>query len=293
MVLPMSMTGYGRAERLVEGRRYLFELKSVNHRFLELSIKVPREFSAWEELLRQELQARVARGRVDLYLTVTESEETTTVVKVDKNLVVAYDSALRELARQLHLPEETFLGRILDLPDVVKVIALETDLEKVWPAVREAFQEALDLLLSMRAREGEYLAGDLRDRNQRLKDLVDKIAQRAPAVVVDYRRRLEERLQELQPGGIDPVRLAQEVAIMADRCDISEELVRFRSHLNQFAETLMRPEPIGRKLDFLVQEMNREINTIGSKAMDLTIGSLVIEAKGELEKMREQIQNLE
>jgi len=291
--LPMSMTGYGRAERLVEGRRYLFELKSVNHRFLELSIKVPREFSAWEELLRQELQARVARGRVDLYLTVTESEETTTVVKVDKNLVVAYDSALRELARQLHLPEETFLGRILDLPDVVKVIALETDLEKVWPAVREAFQEALDLLLSMRAREGEYLAGDLRDRNQRLKDLVDKIAQRAPAVVVDYRRRLEERLQELQPGGIDPVRLAQEVAIMADRCDISEELVRFRSHLNQFAETLMRPEPIGRKLDFLVQEMNREINTIGSKAMDLTIGSLVIEAKGELEKMREQIQNLE
>lgn len=289
----MSMTGYGRAERLVEGRRYVFELKSVNHRFLELSIKVPREFSAWEELLRQELQARVARGRVDLYLTVTESEETSPVVKVDKNLVVAYDSALRELARQLHLPEETFLGRILDLPDVVKVISLEADLEKVWPAVREAFQEALDLLLSMRAREGEYLAGDLRDRNQRLKDLVEKIAQRAPAVVVDYRRRLEERLQELQPVGVDPVRLAQEVAIMADRCDISEELVRLRSHLDQLAETLVRPEPIGRKLDFLVQEMNREINTIGSKAMDLTIGSLVIEAKGELEKMREQIQNLE
>ncbi|MCL4425965.1 MAG: YicC family protein [Firmicutes bacterium] len=288
-----SMTGYGRAETVVDGRKYTFEIRSVNHRFLELALKVPREFTAWEERLRKELQGKMARGRVDLFLTVTETEDSHPVVKVDKNLVLAYDKALRELSRELHLPEDAFLGRILDLPDVLKVQAPESDVEETWSAAREGLQAALTSVLEMRSHEGERLAQDLYGRGECLKSIADSIEERAPAVIQDYRQRLLERLQELGSAPVDPARLAQEVAFMAERADIHEEVTRLRSHLAQLEAILQAPEPVGRKLEFLLQEMNREINTIGSKATDLTISSLVIEAKTELEKMREQVQNVE
>lgn len=290
-----SMTGFGRGEASGNGYHFTVELKSVNHRFFEASIRLPRNMMSFEEQIRKILLERIQRGRVEVYVNVKETEEKKRLVKVDKDLALSYDKSLKELAFALEAPYETDIYRLTALPEVLAVEDEEMDLERLWETLGKAVREALDGFMEMRQIEGEKLVGDLLNR---LKIIVTKkyqISSFADSMVSDYQGRLRERIQLLLGESLvlDEARLANEVAIFADRVSITEELVRLQSHLDQGGQTLRGTEPVGRKLDFLVQEMNREINTIGSKANNLSIAQLVVEVKSELEKIREQVQNLE
>lgn len=290
-----SMTGFGRGEsRSDEVGRIVVEMKAVNHRFSEVVFRMPRQFNQLEEQARKAVQAEVARGRVDVFVS-WEAAAKAKGVKVDKELALAYYNSLKELGREIGSNSELTLDTLARLPDVLKVEEGEVTAEALGPVFEEAVSAAVQNLIAMREREGAAQASELTMRANRLAELGREIAQRAPQVVDEYRGRLVRRLDELLPAGntVDPQRLAQEVAIFADRSDIAEELQRLGSHLDQFRATLSGGEAIGRKLDFLVQEIGREFNTIGSKANDASITNLVVEAKSELEKIREQVQNIE
>lgn len=289
-----SMTGFGRGESAGDPGRIVMEIKAVNHRFSEVVFRMPRQFNALEDAARKLVQGRVSRGRMDLFIS-WEAAAKARGVKVDKELAIAYHSALKELAGEIGSKSELSLDTLARLPDVITVAEDQATADELWPLFESALLQALDGLMEMREREGAGLVADLEARLGALAAFGDTVADRAPMVVDEYRSRLARRLEELLPqgSGVDPQRLAQEVAIFADRADISEELQRLRSHLEQFRQTLTETDSIGRKLDFLVQEIGREINTIGSKANDATITSRVVEAKGELEKIREQVQNIE
>lgn len=289
-----SMTGFGRGESTSDWGRIVVEMKAVNHRFSEIVFRMPRQFSTLEEQARRLVLEQVARGRVDVFVTWTPSARTKSV-QVDKDLAMAYYYALKELGEEIGSNLELTADTFVRLPDVFTVAEAELTAEELWPPFAEALSCALSGLVSMREREGAALADDLLSRIERIEQLRNQIAQRAPLVVEEYRAKLTRRLEELLPPstGIDPQRLAQEVAFFADRADISEELQRLASHMVQFRSTLAGGGPVGRKLDFLVQELGREINTIGSKANDAAITNLVVEAKSELEKVREQVQNME
>ncbi|MBM7855733.1 uncharacterized protein (TIGR00255 family) [Desulfohalotomaculum tongense] len=289
-----SMTGYGRGEAGACGRKFTVELKSVNHRFCEVMIRLPRVMSPLEDRIRRVIQKRISRGRVDGYISIEETEQKTQQVKVDKNLAVAYYKAMKELESLLPITGQIELRDIINLPNVLVLEEPAEDLEEWWPAVEEAVNEALDKLVQMRAAEGEQLEADLKKRMEKIRRCNDEIRKRAPEVVEDYRKRLNQRLAHWKGEGmLDENRMAAEVAIFAERANITEETVRLNSHLNQMAKCLQSEEPVGRKLDFLVQEMNREINTIGSKGNDLEISKLVVNVKSEIEKIREQVQNIE
>jgi uncharacterized protein (TIGR00255 family) len=292
--MTQSMTGFGRGEASGNGLQFSIELKSVNHRFLEISIRSPRNLIGFEERIRKTLQERFQRGRIEVHVNVVETQERKRLVKVDKDLALSYDKTLKDLALALHTEYKTDIHRLVTLPEVLTVEESEIDLNTVWGVCSEALLKASEGLLHMRRVEGEKLVIDLLQRIELLSTNLQKIAVRAPYVVADYQERLQERLQTLLGEvELDESRLANEVVYFADRASITEELVRFDSHLIQSREALKSDDPVGRKLDFLVQEMNREINTIGSKANDLNIGQQVVSIKSELEKVREQIQNLE
>lgn len=289
-----SMTGFGRGEASGSGYQFSIELKSVNHRFLEVVVRTPRNFSSFEERIRKTLQDKFQRGRIEVHVNVVETEERKRLVKVDNDLALSYDKTLKDLALALHTAYETDIYRLVTFPEVLSVVEPEIDLDALWGTCAEALLKATDGFGQMRRSEGEKLTIDLLQRLDLIAENLHTIAERAPYVVTDYQERLQERLQMLLGEvELDGVRLANEVVYFADRASITEELVRFDSHLAQSREGLQSSEPVGRKLDFLVQEMNREINTIGSKANDLKIGQQVIRVKSELEKVREQIQNLE
>lgn len=304
-----SMTGFGRAERRESFGTVYVEVKSVNHRFAEVVVRLPRSWNALEDRLRRLVQGAIARGRVEVVAGRDESEPVPRAVFVDSALAQSYHDRLKEVAGILGLSESPSLELVTRMPDVVRVADALLDLDTLWPALEAAARQALEALRAMRAREGEHLAAELGGRLARLDALIAAIAARAPQVPLEYRDRLQRRVGELlaragEPAvALDPARLAQEVALLADRADITEELARLQSHTLQFRATLEGPrdggaavapgEPVGRKLDFLLQEMGREINTIGSKAGDLEISRAVIEAKAELEKIREQVQNVE
>lgn len=289
-----SMTGFGRGEASGSGYQFSIELKSVNHRFLDVMVRMPRTFNSFEERIRKILQDKFQRGRIEVHVNVVETEERKRLVKVDNDLALSYDKTLKDLALALHTTYETDIYRLVSFPEVLSVIEPEIDLESLWGICAEALSKATDGFGQMRRSEGEKLTLDLLQRVNTIAEYLHTIAERAPYVVTDYQERLQDRLQILLGEvELDGVRLANEVVFFADRASITEELVRFDSHLAQSREALGSNEPIGRKLDFLVQEMNREINTIGSKANDLIIGQQVIKVKSELEKVREQIQNLE
>jgi len=289
-----SMTGFGRGEASGSGYQFSIELKSVNHRFLEVMVRIPRNFSSFEERIRKMLQDKYQRGRIEVHVNVVETEERKRLVKVDNDLALSYDKTLKELALALHTAYETDIYRLVSFPEVLSVVEPEIDLDALWGMCAEALSKATDGFGQMRRSEGEKLTIDLLKRIELITEYLHTIAERAPYVVADYQERLKERLQTLLGEvELDGVRLANEVVYFADRASITEELVRFDSHLAQSREALRSSESVGRKLDFLVQEMNREINTIGSKANDLKIGQQVIKVKSELEKVREQIQNLE
>jgi len=289
-----SMTGYGRGEGSTENKKFTFEIKAVNHRYNEIVLRLPRSLAPLEDRLRKIISARVSRGRIDGYLSLEDCGEKTAAVKVDKALASAYYKAMKELQESVGIQGEIELEELIALPGVLTVEEPAEDLEQWWPAIRKAVEDAVTSLVQMRAVEGEELAKDLLNRVRHLDLLNNMIRDRSPVVVEDYRERLQNRLSDfLQDGFLDPERLTGEVALFAERSNITEETVRLESHLNQVRSCLLAGEAVGRKLDFLIQEMNREINTIASKAGDLEIGRLVVEAKSELEKIREQIQNVE
>lgn len=289
-----SMTGYGWGEAAVQGKIFTIELKAVNHRYNEVVLRLPRTLSPLEDRIRRLIQSRIARGRVDVFLNMRDSDERTSSVKVDKGLAGAYYKAIIELQESLDIDGKIKLRNLVDLPGVLTLEDPAEDVEEWWPAVLEALENALESLLRMRSEEGKQLASDLLTRVERISSLNAKIRDRSPVVVEEYRERLGARLNDfMKDGGLSPERLAAEAALFADRSNITEETVRLDSHLKQARSCLQASEPVGRKLDFIVQEMNREINTIASKANDMEISRWAVEVKSELEKVREQVQNIE
>ncbi len=292
--MPMSMTGFGRGEATGEGKNFTVELKSVNHRFCEIMLRMPRGMAYLEEKARRYIQSRLARGRIDGYISVEDSAEKTLAVKVDKVLAASYYKSMEELLNDLGISSEIKPEHLLSLPNVITLEEPEEDIEAYWLVLEKALSGALDRLLEMRGTEGTRLQQDLFSRLEQVKSIVKQIEERAPEVVEEYRLRLNQRLQEwLNDSTLDMSRLMAEVAVFAERSNITEEIVRLYSHIDQAVITLKMDEPVGRKLDFLLQEMNREINTIASKASDLSIARASVEIKSELEKIREQVQNLE
>lgn len=289
-----SMTGYGRASLERDGRELTLELKTVNHRFLDLNIRLPRALLFLEDGMRKGLNARLSRGHVDVFINYRNAREDAREVTLDGALLKAYARAMDEAAALLpDVRDDRSLARLVTMPDVLVVAEKAEDQDAVTALCADVLSLACDALEQMRAREGESIGRDLAAKIDNLERVAGEIAQRAPGVVKDYQQRLNERIAELLQSPPDPQRIAQEVALFADRAAIDEELVRLSSHFAQFRHLLAQQEPVGRKLDFLVQEMNREVNTIGSKASDLEIGRRVVEAKAEIEKIREQVQNIE
>ena len=295
MVKIKSMTGYGKAVVEAEHGRTTVEIRSVNHRYGEIAVKVPRSLLAFENEVRKTVGDRLKRGKIDVFVQREEVAGATNLPMVNLPLAKAYRDTFDQLREELGLfSEPVTLQLILSQRDVLAARNEEGDEELLREELGRAVRGAVDALEAMRRREGETLLADLLSRRRNLSGLIERVAGRAPAVVTEYAVRLRERLNQLLAGtSLDEARFAQEVAIMADRGDITEELVRFRSHLVQFDETLQLEEPVGRKLDFLLQELNREVNTIGSKANDAEIAAIVVELKAELEKIREQVQNIE
>lgn len=289
-----SMTGYGRDQIEDLGKQFTVEVKSVNHRYLEIAIRQPRQYSILEENIRKLVQQYIKRGRIEIFIKVEGLEQKATMIKVDKEIALAYYNSLKDLAKDLNVSSQIDLLQLVNLPDVITLEDKEDDLDEIWKIMRKTLVEALVKLVEMRKIEGESLQKDLADRINFVDTISVKINERTPLVLEEYREKLEKRLGELLQGfELDENRLNQELVYFADKSSITEEVIRLRSHFKQFTKSLKMDEPVGRKLDFLVQEMNREMNTIGSKANDLTIAQLVVEGKSELEKIREQIQNIE
>lgn len=289
-----SMTGFGQGEARSDEYSVQIEVKSVNHRYLDLFFRIPRQYSPLEEAMRSEIAGRIARGRVEVMLTVEEFGKKERIVYINEGLLQAYLQAITAVKGEMGSEEVPSLSLILSLPGLLEVDEPPLDFEELQRITLEAMGFALDGVERMRVAEGRRLSADLQDKVEQLEQLCLQLAKLAPQVVEDYRGRLRERLEELLDGTtITEERFLGEVAIFADRASIDEELVRMASHLQQFRETLQTKEPVGRKLDFLVQEMNREVNTIGSKGNNVHIAGHVVTMKSVLEKIREQIQNIE
>ena len=289
-----SMTGYGRAAVERDGRALTIELKSVNHRFLDISFRMPRSFGFMEDAMRRQIGAALARGHVDVFATYRNMRDDSKLVQVDEALLKAYMTAFDRIGEAADLRDDRSLSVAARLPDVMVVAEAEEDQEALRALVEEALSGALGQMLAMRAKEGEALREDIASRVDRLETMTEAIETRYPDTVLEYKQKLEARVQELLGGAtVDEQRLLQEVALMADRSAIAEETVRLHSHFQQIRMFLSQKEPAGRKLDFIVQELNREVNTISSKSQDVPITNLVVEAKAEIEKIREQVQNVE
>lgn len=289
-----SMTGYGRSECQLGDKVYTWELRGVNHRYRDINVRVPRDYYFLEDKIRMAIADYVSRGRIDVYLHYDRVGTANRVVHCDKELAKAYYAALLELQDDLSLLEEVPSSWIASQPDVLTIQEVPEDMEELEQRLLGSLREACANLLAMREAEGQKLAVDLVQKTAEIDGLVSSIAERSPLVVEDYRQRLHERIKDLlNDVDIAEDRLAMEVAIFAERSSIDEELVRLRSHTEQFRAIVNEGGVVGRKLDFLVQEMNREINTIGSKANDHKISQLVVEVKAQLEKIREQVQNIE
>jgi uncharacterized protein (TIGR00255 family) len=289
-----SMTGYGRGEWQEDEKRVEVEVKSFNHRYLDISPHLPRRLNSLEAQVRNVIKQRVSRGRVEVSVQIEDSSLVEQRLELDVPLARDYHLALKTLQQELGIPGEIRLETLANFRDIFTRKEVETDLEREWASLQTALEAALRSLEQMRQDEGLALRGDFLGRLAAIEGMAREIEKKAPLALEACRDRLAERVQELSRGlPIDEARLAQEVAYLAERSDITEELVRIRSHLNQFREVLDGSEPAGRKLEFLLQEINREANTIGSKASDAGIAQVAVEIKSELEKMREQVQNVE
>lgn len=289
-----SMTGFGRAKCEYEGREYNVEIKSVNHKYSDVSIKIPRQISYLEEKVRKEILTRVSRGKIDVFITLQDYSEKGKNIKINKELAKVYISQLRELAEETGITADIDVIDISKFPEVLN-ISNEDNEEIYWDELRGVLDTALDNFVAMRETEGNKICDDLKVRMERIKEKVSKISSYSAGLVEEYIVKLNARVKELMSTDvIDENRLAQEIVIFSDKSSIQEELTRLDSHISQFLDLLSNGNsPVGKKLDFIIQEMNREVNTIGSKANSTKISEGVIELKTEIEDVREQIQNIE
>lgn len=291
-----SMTGYGRAESVILGRKFAIEMKSVNHRYLEVSLRLPGMLFSLEPEIKKRIGEQFIRGRIEASVRVDSDGGDEGAARYTLNVPLArnYHALLSQLREELQLGEPVTLAMMAGLRDLFVPAEALQDPALLWEGLARLLDEATGMLVKMREREGESLARDLTARLALIAGFLEEISGRAPQVVLDYQNRLAERIRELTGAMvIDESRLLQEVAIMAERSDITEEIVRFRSHIDQFTDLLRTDEGAGRKIDFLIQEMGREVNTIGSKSGDAAVSRSVIEIKSELAKLREQVQNIE
>ena len=289
-----SMTGYGSGKAELGGKTFTIEVKSVNSRYSDFSIKMPRVYTFLEDPIRKAASARINRGKVDIYVNVESSGDDDSVVKVNEALAREYLEGLRTLSASLNISSNATAETFLRVPDVFTVDKADEDEELIAKTVLEALSLALDGFDSMRVAEGEKLKKDLKEHLSFILNATGEVEKRSPQIVLEYRKRIEERMRDiLGSATYDESRLLTEVAIFADKVNVNEETVRLRSHVDQFTKMLDEGGSVGRKIDFLIQEMNREINTIGSKSNDLDVARIVIDVKAEIEKLREQIQNVE
>ena len=289
-----SMTGFGRCETAENSRKFTVEMKSVNHRYLDVNIKLPKSLNFFESAIRSELKNYVSRGKVDVVVSYEVLSENTTAVRYNRELAKEYLGYLRQMAEDFGLENDVRVSTLSKYPDVFVMEETGVDEEELWKELQSAVCGAAKMFVDTRIVEGEHLKEDLVEKLEGMLKLVDFISERSPRLVEEYRRKLEEKVRELlQDTAVDEGRLLTEVTIFADKVCVDEEIVRLRSHIETTKSTLLEGGSIGRKLDFIAQEMNREANTILSKANDLEISNCAIELKTEIEKVREQIQNIE
>lgn len=289
-----SMTGYGKSEQTIDSLNVTVEIKSVNHRYFEFSARVPREYGFLEEKLKKYCNSLITRGKVECYVSVEDLEEREMEVNVNKTLAAGYVKALKELSERFGLKDDISAVTLSRYPDVITLHKASEDEERIWNAVKTVAETAVSKFIEMRETEGSKLRGDILSRADYIIECVEFIEGRSPETVREYNEKLKQRMRELLgDASVDEQRLLNEAAIYADKIAVDEETVRLRSHISQLREFMNSSEAIGRKLDFLVQEINREANTIGSKAQDVDIAKKVIAIKAEVEKIREQVQNIE
>lgn len=289
-----SMTGFGRERSIIGGKEYLVEIRSVNSRYCELSAKLPRSYTYLEEKLKALVKDTVSRGKAEIFLSVTDVESRSTAVAVNIPVVRNYLEEMRRCGKELGLNDNLALTDIFRMTDAFTVVRCEADEDEIWAAVKSVAEKALSHFAEMREKEGEKLRTDILDKLSNIEKMTLEVEKLSPKTTEAYRKRLYDKISEvLEDKQIDEQRILTEAAIFAEKTAVDEETVRLHSHFKQFREMCDSTEPIGRKLDFMVQELNRESNTIGSKAQDVSVTKLVIEMKSEIEKIREQIQNIE
>ena len=288
------MTGYGRAEQTLHDRKITVELRSVNNRYLDCSVRMPRLYLFAEDAIKTKVQQNISRGKVDVFITLDSSAADRLQVTVNRAVADGYHAALKELASTYNLQDDISVSLLSRFPDVLLAEKAEEDSEAVAKDICEVLDLALADFNQMRTREGQRLSDDITSRAASIESMVSFVEERSPQTVSEYRARLEERMREvLENTQLDPARILTEAAIFADKVAVDEETVRLRSHIAQLREMLSKGGAIGRKLDFLIQEFNREANTIGSKCNDIQISRQVVDIKAEIEKIREQVQNIE
>ena len=293
--MAISITGFGRGEFKNDNYHFLVECKTINHKYCDINVRLPRKISFLEDKIRNYVKNFVKRGRVDLYIKLDLIGSEDVNLKFDDKLATQYVNILKEIKEKFDLQDDISVMNVAKFPEIVKCEEKEEDEDLYWSMLKEALDMSMEKLTQMRKEEGEKLAIDTIERCDILANLIDEIEKYSNTVVDEYREKLNNRISEIleNPSIIDENRLAQEVAIFADKSSITEEIVRFRSHIEQLRKTVEKNDSIGRKIDFLIQEMNREVNTTGSKSSNINITNLVVEVKSELEKIREQIQNIE
>ena len=289
-----SMTGYGRHEAVIGGKKIYCEIKSVNHRYSDYSIRVPRNMGFLEDKIKRLASEKISRGKVDIYVGIENCETSDKHICLNTELAKEYVRALAELRDELGLRDDVSVMSVARFPDIFRMEQAEEDEEALWLAVKEVAEKALEEFSEMRLREGERIKADLSARIEYMRTVTEKVEKRSPETVSEYKDRLYAKIKEVLEGrDVDEARVLTEVAIFADKVAVNEETVRLSSHFDEFYEIISGDEPAGRRLDFLIQEINREINTTGSKANDIEIARYVVELKGETEKLREQVQNIE
>ena len=289
-----SMTGFGRGHKVLNGRDITVEIRSVNHRYYEFSSRLPRSLNYVEERLKSLLQGRISRGKVEVSVLLNNVEAADEKITINRDVVQEYIEALRSVKGEFGLTDDLALSNVLRIPDAFTVVKTETDEEQLWEDIKSTAEEALEHFISMRENEGARMKQDVLSRLAKIEEWVGVVETRSPQVVEDYRKRLYDKMCEvLSSSNIDENRILLEAGIFSEKTAVDEETVRLRSHIAQFRSMLESGEPVGRKLDFLVQEMNRETNTIGSKVQDIEVTRIVVDQKSEIEKIREQIQNIE
>ncbi|HZK33229.1 MAG TPA: YicC/YloC family endoribonuclease [Tissierellaceae bacterium] len=290
-----SMTGFGRGEYTDGLYNFKVEIKAVNHRYNDISIRMPNHINYLEEKIKRVIKKEIHRGKIDVYVNLEYVEESSIDVKVDIDLAKSYKEALKLLCKELNLEKDIRINNILSMPDIIKTQRKVLDEDEIWICLKESLKISLKDIMTMKTLEGEELKKDMMFHLDKIAEFLIQIEERSPLVVIEYKEKLKERISNLLDNNldIDEDKINSEIVYFADKSNINEEIIRLESHLKQFESILKESSPVGRKLDFLIQELNREINTIGAKASDMIISQNVVEVKSEIEQIREQVQNVE